>query len=217
VNVRWTPDGARRLQERTQRFISPAFAHEGDRPTKLVNCALVSQPATHGAHALVAASKTARVSARISPAARAQLYLLAAKRKTTISAVLLSALDTIKCSATVTPTPEAMSALKSLLAALDLKDAGQPEVLAAIRSLLAATAEEVIRADPGSQAAPSGDADALQATPDPSPPAQLSRAELAAMSPAERGRYHVEADAVRRAQRARGDKPLASNLATRRR
>lgn len=214
VNVRWTPDGARRLQERTQRFISPAFGVDKDgRPTQLINCALVAHPATHGAPALVAASKTARVTARVTPAARAALYLLAAKRKTTISAVLLSALDTIRCSATVTPTPEAIAALKSLLVALDLTDAGQPEVLAAIRALLESTGADQIAAT-----TPPGDEqyDPLAATPDP-PAAQLSRAELSAMSPEARGRYHVEADAVRRAQRARGDKPLASNLATRKR
>jgi hypothetical protein len=175
TNVRFTPDGERRLRERTQRFISPAFGVDDDgRPTHLINCALVAMPATHGAPALVAASKTARVTARVTPAARAQLYLLAAKRKTTISAVLLSALDTIKCSATVTPTSEAMSALKALLIALDLEGAGKSEVLAAIRSLLGATAEDVIRADPSSQPAPPSD-DPLQAAPDAPPLARLSR------------------------------------------
>lgn len=61
VDVRWTPDGERRLAERTQRYISPTFG--ADRKTGeivgLVACALVARPATLGAPALVAASKRA--------------------------------------------------------------------------------------------------------------------------------------------------------------
>ena len=57
VNVRWTADGLRRLSEKTQRYISPAFWPDEDgRVAVMVNCALTSLPATHGAQALVAAS-----------------------------------------------------------------------------------------------------------------------------------------------------------------
>jgi phage I-like protein len=58
VNVRWTSDGRRRLAEKTQRYPSPAFlADEEGRISEIVNTALVSMPATHGAPALVAAAK----------------------------------------------------------------------------------------------------------------------------------------------------------------
>ncbi len=60
VDVKWTPDGARRLSEKTQRYISPAFLaeEEGARICELINVALVAMPATHGAPALVAAART---------------------------------------------------------------------------------------------------------------------------------------------------------------
>ena len=61
VNVQWTPDGARRLIEKTQAYISPAFKHVIDdgafRPLELVNAALCAVPAMHDAPALVAASR----------------------------------------------------------------------------------------------------------------------------------------------------------------
>ena len=58
VNVRWTPDGQRRLSERTQRYVSPAFTVDDDnRVTEIVNVALVAMPATHGTPALVAANR----------------------------------------------------------------------------------------------------------------------------------------------------------------
>lgn len=61
VNVQWTPDGARRLTEKTQAYISPAFKHVIDdgafRPLELVNAALCAVPAMHDAPALVAASR----------------------------------------------------------------------------------------------------------------------------------------------------------------
>lgn len=58
VNVSWTPDGVRRLSERTQRYISPAFLQDREtkRATKLLNVALVAMPATFSAQPLVAAS-----------------------------------------------------------------------------------------------------------------------------------------------------------------
>jgi len=61
VNVEWTPDGARRLREKTQAYISPAFKHVIDdgklHPLELVNAALCAVPAMHDAPALVAASR----------------------------------------------------------------------------------------------------------------------------------------------------------------
>lgn len=58
VDVKWTPDGERRLREKTQRYISPYFAHDEDgRICEVINVAMVAMPATHGAPALVAASR----------------------------------------------------------------------------------------------------------------------------------------------------------------
>ncbi len=55
INVRWTPDGERRLSERTQRYVSPTFyLDEEGRPTRVVNIALVAMPATDGAVPLAA-------------------------------------------------------------------------------------------------------------------------------------------------------------------
>jgi hypothetical protein len=57
-DVKWTPDGAARLSEKRQRYISPAF--EADKNTKriikVVNVAITAMPATHKTPALVAAS-----------------------------------------------------------------------------------------------------------------------------------------------------------------
>lgn len=58
VDLRMTPDGARRLAEKTQRYTSPAFfTDENGRITELINVALCAMPATHQAAPLVAASK----------------------------------------------------------------------------------------------------------------------------------------------------------------
>lgn len=55
VNVEWTPDGARRLKEKTQRYVSPAFTLDAKgRVNWLVNVALCARPATLGALPLVA-------------------------------------------------------------------------------------------------------------------------------------------------------------------
>lgn len=59
VDVKWTPDGQVRLSERRQRYVSPAFwtDRETKRVTEITNIAITAMPATHGAQALVAASK----------------------------------------------------------------------------------------------------------------------------------------------------------------
>lgn len=58
VDVRWSPDGARRLNEKTQRYISPAFTFDdNDRATRLLNVALVAMPATYDAEPLIAAAR----------------------------------------------------------------------------------------------------------------------------------------------------------------
>lgn len=61
VDVKWTEDGAQRLRDKRQRYVSPAFEidPETKRVTKIVNIALTALPATHGTPELVAA-RTAR-------------------------------------------------------------------------------------------------------------------------------------------------------------
>ncbi len=60
VAVTWTPDGAARLTDKRQRYVSPAFGvdPETSRVTQIVNVAITSIPATHDTPALVAASAT---------------------------------------------------------------------------------------------------------------------------------------------------------------
>lgn len=58
TQIKWTPDGERRLRERTQRYVSPTF--DFDPKTKRVlsifNVAITALPATDSAQPLVAAS-----------------------------------------------------------------------------------------------------------------------------------------------------------------
>lgn len=59
VSVTWTPDGAARLSQKRQRYVSPAFEvdRKTKRITKILNIAITAMPATHKTPALVAASK----------------------------------------------------------------------------------------------------------------------------------------------------------------
>jgi len=68
VGVSWTPDGARRLTERTQRYVSPVvfIDEETNRAIKLFNIALCSMPATHNAAPLVAARRKLERTRRLS-------------------------------------------------------------------------------------------------------------------------------------------------------
>lgn len=63
VSVTWTPDGADRLKQKRQRYVSPAF--EADPKTKrvlkMINVAITSIPATHDTPALVAASRRNKI------------------------------------------------------------------------------------------------------------------------------------------------------------
>lgn len=58
VDVRWSPDGAERLTQKRQRYISPAFIADTKtkRITEILNAAITAMPATHATPALVAAS-----------------------------------------------------------------------------------------------------------------------------------------------------------------
>jgi phage I-like protein len=60
TNVVWNPDGERRLREKTQPYISPAFHHDDSGVVwAIVNAAMCSMPATYNALPLVAASRGA--------------------------------------------------------------------------------------------------------------------------------------------------------------
>ncbi len=67
TDVEWTPDGEKRLDNKTQRYISPAFARnpETKRVLKLFNIALVGQPATNAAQDLLAASRVSRFATKL--------------------------------------------------------------------------------------------------------------------------------------------------------
>lgn len=62
TQVVWTPDGLARLQNRTQRYISPAFIFDTEtkRIEQLLNIGIVAMPATHNIAPLVAASARAQ-------------------------------------------------------------------------------------------------------------------------------------------------------------
>ena len=62
VDVKWTPDGERRLREKTQRYTSAAFKRDPQtrRITRLLNVAITSLPCTYDAAPLVAASRAPR-------------------------------------------------------------------------------------------------------------------------------------------------------------
>jgi len=59
VNVRWTPAAAEALRAKEWRFMSPAFALDGDRITSLLNVAITNLPATRQLEPLMAASLAA--------------------------------------------------------------------------------------------------------------------------------------------------------------
>lgn len=74
VNVKWTPDGERRIREKTQRYVSPAFrTNEAGQIVELVNVAMVAMPGTHSAPALVAATADNRFTEPVS--VRAKRYI----------------------------------------------------------------------------------------------------------------------------------------------
>jgi hypothetical protein len=173
VNVRWTPDGERRLQDRTQRYISPAFEYDKDtgRITRVLNAALVAMPATHGAAPLVAASrygaKTSRVvSARLARATFERVRRAAASRRMTTGHFVRLAIEAL---AQGKADPSRIVA--DLAVALGLaRDAAPLDVLAAFKSLV-----DALDAPPDGADAAGGTGESADA-----PAAPLSRAALAA-------------------------------------
>jgi hypothetical protein len=81
VNVTFNPEGRRRLSERTQRYVSPAFLTDDDnRVTEIHNIALVATPATQDTPALVAANRSKpRMSLKALAALNARLSIASGK------------------------------------------------------------------------------------------------------------------------------------------
>lgn len=137
VNVRWTSDGLRRLSEKSQRYISPAFYQDEDgRVVEMVNCALTALPATHAAPALVAAARygaknSSVVPVRMTNAQRQRLDVVCALHDATRSEIMRRAFA--RLSAGLTPA----AALDELMRALQLPDGATPDqILAGVRALL---------------------------------------------------------------------------------
>lgn len=68
VNVKWTADGAARLTEKRQRYVSPAFGFETEsrRVTNIINVAITAIPATHDTPELVAARRETKDARKLS-------------------------------------------------------------------------------------------------------------------------------------------------------
>lgn len=82
VNVRWTPEGERRLRAKSQRYVSPVFYfdRETGEITEFCGVALTSDPATYGAAPLVAASRLQNVNEPVRAAALTVLRAVAEAR-----------------------------------------------------------------------------------------------------------------------------------------
>lgn len=145
VDVKWTADGEERIRSRKQRYISPAFwpDPETKRVVDLVNCALVSMPATHGAEPLIAAKRPT---------------LLSNKEPLKMNPELLTAaLDALIAG----DTEKAAEILKSLVvAAATGGESAEPQTPGESEAL-AETAEEPPTAEPG-QSEPAAEAEAMR-------------------------------------------------------
>ena len=173
VDCKWTPDGARRLSEKTQRYTSPAFlADENGRVCELINVALVAMPATHQAAPLVAAAKRGGPFTRSgSTTVRARVVKADADRFRALAKSLDQTpgetLRVLIALAVKDPT-KTFSAVAKLL---ELPaDALPSEILDALEALVADAAAEGAVVSPGSR----GDALTDAAAP---PPAKLNKAE----------------------------------------
>lgn len=177
VNVRWTPEGARRLTQRTQRYTSPAFltteSNGVERPTRLINVALCAMPASLDNRPLVAASQTSVIGARVDAATLAAVNALAQSRGVTKSRLLVDALSSLSSVRKLTASPDAVSALKALIKAMNFPpDVDQEILVTAIKELFVAAPnpEDALPAD----SAPDGASEVAD------PPAQALLTQLSA-------------------------------------
>lgn len=137
VSVTWTPDGARRLSERTQRYISPAFnvGLETSRITEILNAAIVTMPATYGASA-VAASRFTRAGSAVIGARvtreQAEAFRALAKRSGVKPGRLLRGFIALAANS-----PDPVKALAAIAKILELPaDLAPDGVLRAVRALV---------------------------------------------------------------------------------
>jgi hypothetical protein len=198
VNVRWTPEGARRLRAKSQRFVSPVFRYsDTGEVTELVGCALTSDPATYGAAPLVAASRkpapirSAVLSTKVPAVTRVAFGLLALQHNVTPSALLrrlVERADWLGADrvATLARSP---ADLETLLDLLDLDRGATPDqIVAAVEAFL-----ESLPAGVPASAAPDVPTDAAADSPDPPKPDPVAAARhamrVAAMDPIQRDRF----------------------------
>jgi hypothetical protein len=187
VDCKWTPDGQRRLAEKTQRYISPVAwrDEETKRVVYVANVGLVAQPATHHAPPLVAASKfgaktSTMLGARVGKV-EARRFRALAKQQGMAPGVLLRGFIMLAAAKLEGKTPGQIMAMVGDL--LGLEDTSPEFVLEAVKSIYA-------------EIPPVGDGSGTTETADPAPPplgvepqplakksdplaAKLSRTELA--------------------------------------
>jgi phage I-like protein len=110
-HIRWTKDGQERLENKAQRYLSPAFNFDPAtrRILSIVNVALVAMPATHHAAPLVAASKKESVMLNKQHVQDA-MDAVAAGDMAALDAILLAMMEAVE-------EPEATSAVDNEMAA----------------------------------------------------------------------------------------------------
>lgn len=183
VGVRWTPDGAQRLRERRQRYISPAFAidtNDPPRPTEILNIALVAMPATHSTPALVAARRRGE---SMNPKQLAKLLKLRREGKSESEILAALAID-----------------IKSLQAVVKAMGGDPSGDLGTLMATVAAYAQELADMASGKPAeAPAAEvAEEMAAPPaEEEKPAQMSR-ELAQLRNERLAREKADADELQR-------------------
>lgn len=179
VDVRWSDEGAARLRAKKQRYISPAFFRDkSGRVLELLNCALVSMPATHSTEALVAASRTSALGrkssavlhTRVPVALRARVYEQAA-RLGVPAGVYLRSLVTLAASP---GKPEKALAAVAHALGLDASIASPDQLKQALEDLIQLVAPE----PPGGDDSGGATGEVADAPPPPAPKG-LSKTELA--------------------------------------
>lgn len=196
INVRWTNDGARRLSEKTQRFISPAFCVDDEnRVTEIVNIALCAMPATHQAPALVAANR--RPMSKTLKDRKAELAARLSIAKQKIAKLADGEGGDAAPSGKFAAVQSAASKAAELLAALD-SVSGVDEAMGALDAALAAVSEfENVAAAMGAAKSEAPATEGAEAMADAPPPEETEkmardRAELIALR-AEKSKREEEA------------------------
>lgn len=229
VNLKFTPEGERRLRERSQIWTSPVFTFDRDSGEiiEFIGCGLTSNPATFGIAPLVAATRAPRkkaqfsiVSAAVPVELKIALGVFAAKRGATLSAALRRIIESADVAMLARSTAKDLVRLCDLLG---IKPNSTPdEVRDALEDFLAelpadapAAAPPDVPVDPAAGAADAPKPDpskmALRRDSEYSPAVQTV---LLRMGPVERAKFDAaQAKATRdraRATRARPARPPLS-------